>query len=41
METRDARREAGTLPARWTPESPECAGVPPFAAHEDNPTFVI
>jgi len=41
MATSDARLEAGTLPARWTPESPEGAGVPPFAAHEYNPTFVI
>jgi hydroxyacylglutathione hydrolase len=41
MDMPHASFEAGTLPARWTPESPDCARVPPFAAHEYNHTFVI
>src|SRR5438034_11341149 len=33
--------ESGVLRARWTPESADCAGVPPFFVHEYNPTFLI
>jgi hydroxyacylglutathione hydrolase len=33
--------EPGVFPARWTPASPDCAGVPPFVVHHYNPTFVI
>lgn len=33
--------EAGTFPARWTPDSPDCDGVPPFLVHEYNAGFFI
>ena len=33
--------EPGVLPQRWTPPTPECAGVPPFLAHAYNSTFFI
>jgi len=33
--------ERGTLPRRWTPEQPDCAGVPPFFVHAYNPSFFI
>ena len=33
--------EPGVIPQRWTPERPDCAGVPPFLVHEYNPTFII
>lgn len=33
--------ERGTLPARWTPATVDCAGAPPFVAHEYNETFFI
>jgi hydroxyacylglutathione hydrolase len=36
-----ANVERGTLPARWTPEDPDCARTPQFLAHEYNPGFVI
>src|SRR5947209_17434558 len=35
------RFEVGELPARWSPPTPDCAGVPPFLVHHYNPTFVI
>ena len=33
--------ESGTFPRRWTPEHPDCAGVPPFLVHAYNSTFFI
>lgn len=33
--------EPGTFPARWTPPSPDCTGVPPFHVHAYNSTFFI
>ena len=33
--------EPGSFPARWSPESADCAGAPPFLAHEYNAGFII
>src|SRR3954470_7240423 len=33
--------EPGVLRARWTPESADCEGVPPFLVHHYNRTFLI
>jgi glyoxylase-like metal-dependent hydrolase (beta-lactamase superfamily II) len=33
--------ERGVLPARWTPDAPDCVSAPPFFAHEYNPTFIV
>jgi hydroxyacylglutathione hydrolase len=33
--------EPGVLRARWTPDSGDCAGVPPFFVHEYNRDFLI
>jgi hydroxyacylglutathione hydrolase len=33
--------EPGSFPARWGPESADCAGAPPFLAHEYNAGFII
>jgi glyoxylase-like metal-dependent hydrolase (beta-lactamase superfamily II) len=35
------RFDVGTFPPRWTPSTPDCAGVPPFMVHAYTPTFVI
>ncbi len=32
--------ERGPFPRRWTPETPNCAGVPPFQVHRYTPTFI-
>jgi hydroxyacylglutathione hydrolase len=33
--------ERGGFPARWTPDTADCAGVPPFLTHEYNASFTI
>ena len=33
--------ETGRFPIRWTPEQPDCSGVPPFHVHAYNPAFFI
>lgn len=33
--------ERGSLPGRWTGDSPACEHAPPFMVHEYNPTFII
>ena len=33
--------EPGSFPARWSPDSADCAGAPPFLAHEYNAGFII
>jgi len=37
----DRAFERGTLPPRWTPETADCTGIPPFLVHEYNPSFLI
>jgi glyoxylase-like metal-dependent hydrolase (beta-lactamase superfamily II) len=37
----DGGVERGVLPARWTPDKPDCPGAPPFLTHDYSATFII
>lgn len=37
----ESTAQAGTLPLRWTADTPDCANARPFLVHEYNPAFII